>query len=152
MRPGLRYILHQQGGADLIRTYQATPENSPELDAQGMPPGKRINEDWEISPRETKRLLDAGEITLIDCRRDEEFDAVRIGGAELFPLDDLGSMLEELEEHRDKPLVIHCHTGVRSLKAAAFLRAQGFEGARSMAGGIDLWSIDVDPSVPRYTK
>jgi rhodanese-related sulfurtransferase len=136
----------------LIRTYLSAPENSPQLDGLGMPPGKRLNEDWEISPRETKRLLDEGKIVLIDCRRDEEYDAVRIMGAELFPLDDLGSMVEELEPYRGRPIVIHCHTGVRSLKAAAFLRAQGFEGARSMAGGIDLWSIDVDPSVPRYTK
>lgn len=136
----------------MIRTFQATPENSPPLDDQGLPVGKRLNEDWEISPRETKRLLDSGKVALIDCRRDEEYDAVRIEGVELFPLDDIGSMLEELEAYRDKPLVTHCHSGVRSLKAAAFLRAQGFEDARSMAGGIDLWSIDVDPSVPRYTK
>ena len=136
----------------MIQTFPATPENSPPLDELGMPQGKRCNEDWEISPRETKRLLDAGEIVLIDCRRDEEHDAVRIEGAQLFPLDDLGSMIEELEAHRGRRLVVHCHTGVRSLKAAAFLRAQGFDDARSMAGGIDLWSIDVDPNVPRYTK
>ena len=136
----------------MIRTFQTTPENSPELDEQGMPRGKHLNEDWEISPRETKRLLEAGEIILIDCRRDEEHDAVRIDGAELFPLDDLGSMIDELEMFEGKRIVVHCHTGMRSLKAAAFLRSQGFEDARSMAGGIDLWSIDVDPSVPRYTK
>ncbi|MCB9847680.1 MAG: rhodanese-like domain-containing protein [Phycisphaeraceae bacterium] len=136
----------------MIRTFQATPENSPELDEHGMPIGRRCNEDWEISPRQTKRLLDAGEIVLIDCRRDEEHDAVRIDGAELFPLDDLGSMLDELEAHRGRRIVIHCHSGVRSLKAAAFLRAQGFEDARSMAGGIDLWSVAVDPGVLRYTK
>jgi len=136
----------------MIKTYPTTPENSPALNEQGMPHGKRLNEDWEIAPRETKRLLDAGEIVLIDCRRDEEHDAVRIEGAELFPLDDLGSMIEELEAHAGRRVVVHCHTGVRSLKAAAFLRSIGFDDARSMAGGIELWSIDVDPSVPRYTK
>jgi len=136
----------------MIRTYPATPDDAAQLNEQGLPSGKRLNDDWEISPRETKRRVDAGEIVLIDCRRDEEFDAVRIDGVELFPLDDIGSMLDELEPLRDKPIVIHCHTGVRSLKAAAFLRAQGFEDARSMAGGIDLWSIDIDQSVPRYTK
>jgi len=136
----------------LIQTFQATPENSPELNELGMPIGKRCNEDWEISPRETKRLFESGEIVLIDCRSDAEYDAVRIVGVELFPLDDLGSMVDELDERRGKRIVIHCHTGVRSLKAAAFLRAQGFDDARSMAGGIDLWSIDVDTSVPRYTK
>jgi len=136
----------------VIRTFPVTAENAPPLDDRGMPVGKHLNEEWEITPRETKRLLQAGEITLIDCRRDEEYDAVRIEGVDLYPLDDLGSMIDALEERRGKPLVVHCHTGVRSLKAAAFLRAQGFEGARSMAGGIDLWAIDVDPSVPRYTK
>lgn len=136
----------------MIRTFPATAQDAAQLDDNGLPHGKRLNEDWEISPRETQRRLEAGEITLIDCRRDEEYDAVRIEGVDLFPLDDLGSMLDELESLRDKPVVIHCHSGVRSLKAAAFLRAQGFEDARSMAGGIDLWSIDIDQSVPRYTK
>ena len=136
----------------MIKTYLTTPDNSPPLDANGLPQGKRLNDDWEISPRETKRLFDADEIVLIDCRRDEEFDAVRIEGVELYPLDEIGAMIDDLEEHRGKPIVIHCHTGVRSLKAAAFLRAQGFDDAKSMAGGIELWSIDVDQSVPRYTK
>ncbi len=136
----------------MIKTYLTTPDNSPPLDAHGLPQGKRLNDDWEISPRETKRLFDADEIVLIDCRRDEEYDAVRIEGVELFPLDEIGAMIDDLEEHRGKPIVIHCHTGVRSLKAAAFLRAQGFDDAKSMAGGIELWSIDVDQSVPRYTK
>jgi rhodanese-related sulfurtransferase len=58
--------------------------------------------------------------------------------------------LAELEAWRDKPIVVHCHHGVRSLRVAKFLREKGFAHAQSMKGGIDAWSVEVDPAVPRY--
>ncbi len=53
-------------------------------------------------------------------------------------------------EDRDEPLILFCHHGVRSLHVAAWLRERGVENAQSMAGGIDQWSREIDPSVPRY--
>jgi rhodanese-related sulfurtransferase len=55
-----------------------------------------------------------------------------------------------LAAHRDRRIVVHCHHGGRSLRVANWLRGQGFEQAQSMAGGIDAWSTEIDPAVPRY--
>lgn len=122
------------------------------LDDRGLPPGYPLNPEWEVTPRETRRLLDdpASGVVLIDCRRPEEHAATRIEGAILAPLQELGSRLNELLDHADKTVIVHCHHGRRSMQATQFLRANGFENVRSMAGGIDLWSIDIDPRVPRY--
>ena len=124
---------------------------STQLDGRGMPVDYSFHEEWEVTPRETKRGVEAGSILLLDCRRADEFELCRIEGATLAPLDELGARVEEIrEEAAGRPIVVHCHTGRRSLRAAAFLRAQGFEDVKSMAGGIELWSLDIDPSVPRY--
>ena len=56
----------------------------------------------------------------------------------------------ELEEHLEDPIVVMCHHGVRSLQVVAFLREAGFLDARSLAGGIDRWSLEIDGTVPRY--
>jgi rhodanese-related sulfurtransferase len=121
------------------------------LDDRGMPVDYNFNAEWEATPRETKRGMEDASILLIDCRRADEYALCRIEGATLAPLDDLGTLVEDLrEEAAGRPVVVHCHTGRRSLRAAAFLRAQGFEDVKSMAGGIELWSMDIDPSVARY--
>jgi adenylyltransferase/sulfurtransferase len=65
-------------------------------------------------------------------------------------LGDLPAAMPQLLEHADKPVVAHCHLGLRSRQAATFLRQQGFEDVRSMTGGIDAWSVRIDPRVPRY--
>ena len=90
---------------------------------------------------------------LLDCRRPEEFQAARIEGAVLIPLQELERRADELEGDeggKDRPIIVHCHHGQRSLRAAAMLRAMGFANVKSMAGGIDLWSQDVDRGVARY--
>lgn len=131
------------------------------LDARGLPLGYPFNPDWEITPRETKSLLksagDAGEhgggFVLVDCRRPDEWQVARIEGAVLIPMSEIERRADELESEdgsRDRPIVVHCHHGARSLKVTAALRGMGFTNVRSMAGGIDLWSVDVDPSVKRY--
>jgi rhodanese-related sulfurtransferase len=58
--------------------------------------------------------------------------------------------LGDLEPHRNTRIVVHCHHGGRSLRVATWLRQQGFPQAQSMAGGIDQWSQEIDPTVPRY--
>ncbi len=124
------------------------------LDERGLPAGLLLNEDWEITPRQTRDLLaDAGaNAMLIDCRTREEHSLARIAGALLVPLHELAEALDDLHEHADRTIVVHCHHGRRSLQAAAILRQAGFGNVRSMAGGIDLWSIDIDSRVPRYDK
>jgi len=105
----------------------------------------------EISATETKALLDRGEkLRLVDCREQEEFDLCRIEGAELIPLSAFSGLAPERLTDRDEPIVIYCHAGVRSARAAHYLAQLGYNRVRSMAGGIDAWSLDVDPAVPRY--
>ena len=103
----------------------------------------------QIDPLEVKRRLDAGEqLLLVDVREPWEFDICRIGGAKLVPLGSVPSNLPTFEQAGE--IIIYCHHGMRSLDAVAWLRQQGVEGARSMAGGIERWSREIDPAVPRY--
>jgi rhodanese-related sulfurtransferase len=126
---------------------------TPALDARGLPPGYPFKPDLEITPREVRDRLarGPGAVLLIDCRTPGEHATARIAGARLIPMDELPRRVEEIEDAvgEDTALVIHCHHGVRSLRAALFLRGKGLE-AKSMAGGIELWSLDIDPAVPRY--
>ena len=87
---------------------------------------------------------------LLDCRTPEEHATARIEGARLLPMQELAARVAELEAWRGKPIIVHCHHGVRSLRVTHWLREQGFTLAQSMRGGIDAWSTDVDPTVPRY--
>ncbi len=122
------------------------------LDHRGLPLNYPFNDNWEITPRELKGMLHdpSSDVLLLDCRTADEHAICRIEPSVLAPMGDLAAMLDDLREHQDRTIVIHCHHGHRSLRAAAFLRQQGFEDVRSLAGGIDLWSVDIDPAVPRY--
>lgn len=104
----------------------------------------------EITPVGVKARLDAGEaLRLVDVREPGEFDLCRIEGARLIPMNSIPLHLHELDND-GPPLIVFCHHGVRSLAVADWLRRQGVENCQSMSGGIDLWSREVDPSVPRY--
>jgi adenylyltransferase/sulfurtransferase len=103
----------------------------------------------EIDVRELARLRERGEgPVLIDVREPFEYEIARIEGATLIPLRTLPDQLATLD--RSKPTVVLCHRGNRSLRAVEFMRANGFEEARSLKGGIDAWSLEVDPRVARY--
>ena len=106
----------------------------------------------EIDPQEVKRRLDAGEkLHLIDVREPHEFAQSKIEGATLFPMRSGPGDVPDLETRSEEgPLIVYCHHGVRSLNVVHWLREQGIEACQSMAGGIDAWSLVVDPSVPRY--
>lgn len=106
----------------------------------------------EITPAEVRRRLEQGEkLVLIDVREPEEFQVARIEGSELIPMGTVPAQLSALEAKSDAGLlVVFCHHGVRSLNVANWLRNKGVENCRSMAGGIDRWSVEVDPGVPRY--
>ena len=106
----------------------------------------------EITPREVKRRLDAGEkLRLIDVREPREHQTARIEGAELMPMRDIPSSLAKLDDEDGAPLIVICHHGVRSLNVVSWLREQGVAGCQSMAGGIERWSLEIDHSVPRYS-
>jgi rhodanese-related sulfurtransferase len=105
----------------------------------------------EVDCRSVKERLNShNSFLLLDCREQSEWDVVRIDGATLIPMSELERRLAELEPHRDQEIVVYCHHGVRSLRVAGWLRQQGFSDAVSMAGGIDVWAQDVDPTLPRY--
>ncbi len=108
--------------------------------------------DFEITVVEVKRRLDAGEkLHLIDVREPQEYAIARIEGGELIPMRQVPGELQGLEAKADEaPLIVFCHHGVRSLNVVNWLRAQGLESCQSMAGGIEAWSVVVDPAVPRY--
>jgi rhodanese-related sulfurtransferase len=106
----------------------------------------------EISPQDIQRRIDAGEpLVLIDVREPEEFAITRIEGATLIPMRNIPASLQQLEAKAgETTLIVFCHHGVRSLNVVHWLREQGVPACQSMAGGIDAWSVLVDPSVPRY--
>lgn len=110
-----------------------------------------INAEWEVTPQRVREMVDRGErFAFIDCRTPEEHATARVDAAALVPMQDVPNRLFELEEYLDEPVVVMCHHGQRSLQVAAFLKEQGFADVKSMAGGIDRWSLEVDPGVPRY--
>jgi adenylyltransferase/sulfurtransferase len=105
----------------------------------------------EIGVHEVKAKLDAGKnLALVDVREANELRISALPGAQHIPMLQLFLGMAEPEADRDAEVVVFCHTGIRSLEAANFLRAKGWEKAVSMAGGIDAWSTEVDPKVPRY--
>ncbi len=87
-------------------------------------------------------------LLLLDVREPHEWEIAHIDGARLIPLSELPERLGELDGHAE--IVTHCHHGTRSIKALEILKAAGFAKVRSLKGGIDAWSVTVDPSVPRY--
>ncbi len=102
----------------------------------------------QIDVRELRRLLDAGEpIQLLDVRTPEERAKASIPGARLLD-DEVAAELERLP--KNTTLVFHCHHGGRSQKAAEHFCSLGFRDVRNVTGGIDAWSQEIDPSVPRY--
>jgi molybdopterin/thiamine biosynthesis adenylyltransferase/rhodanese-related sulfurtransferase len=102
-----------------------------------------------MSPHELKRKMDAGEpFQLIDVREPFEYEIARIEGAKLIPLGEITEQLDELE--RQQPIVVHCHSGKRSAQAVRLLQQRGFTKAYNLEGGIDAWSDQIDPDVPKY--
>jgi rhodanese-related sulfurtransferase len=103
----------------------------------------------QIEPRELFDRLATGEdISLLDIRTREEFEAVKLPNARLFTQE----LMQEIQgdSSRDNLLVIYDHKGDRSMDAAAYFQGHGFENVKSLRGGIDAWSVEVDPQLPRY--
>jgi adenylyltransferase/sulfurtransferase len=103
----------------------------------------------EITVEELKRRLDRGEdLFILDVRNPEEFQICRIPGSTLLPLPELPQRFRELSS--DREMVVHCKSGMRSAKAIAFLKQQGFRNLKNVKGGILAWADKIDRGMPRY--
>ncbi|MEE2755945.1 MAG: rhodanese-like domain-containing protein [Myxococcota bacterium] len=101
-----------------------------------------------ISAVEAAQLMeDTPGLCLLDVRTRSEFELAQIDGSQLIPLQELQGRLAEIPTG---PILVICHHGIRSMHAALFLSAQGFDQLFNLNGGIDAWSLTVDKSVPRY--
>ena len=107
--------------------------------------------DFEISTSELSSKIATGkpvDLVLLDVREPWEFATAKIEGSLLLPMGDIPARVQELDP--DAHIVTICHSGVRSMNVAVWLRNQGLEKVQSLRGGIDAWSREIDPKVPRY--
>lgn len=109
---------------------------------------QETQEKLQVSPRELEGLLKEGKVKLLDVREEHEHRMVHIEGDQLATQELVDEIFEKWS--KNTPIVLYCHKGVRSLQAAANLTAQGLTNVRSVRGGIDAWSEEIDPLLPRY--
>ena len=102
----------------------------------------------EISPQDVQEALSSNTIRLIDVRGEDEWNTARIEGATLASKELVDEMMASWD--KDTSIVFYCHSGARSLSAVHFFAEKGFTDVKSMAGGIEAWSLTIDPNVPRY--
>jgi rhodanese-related sulfurtransferase len=110
----------------------------------GALPGYRSMRPVELS----ERLASGDRLQVIDVREPMEVGIASLAGAVSIPLSTLPERIGEID--RDNPVVVLCHHGIRSASACAWLVREGFTDVANLSGGIDAWSTDVDPAVPRY--
>ena len=105
--------------------------------------------DFNISQADLKARLDRGEeLFLLDVREPQEYQIARLPGGVLMPPGELVARQGELDP--DAEIIVYCHHSVRSATATAYLRSAGFPRARNLVGGIDAWSLQIDPTMARY--
>ncbi|MEP7012360.1 MAG: molybdopterin-synthase adenylyltransferase MoeB [Acidobacteriota bacterium] len=115
----------------------------------GIEPEAAQEDDFDIEAIDLARWRNEGrDVVVLDVRTPQEYQIARIEGAVLIPLQELPDRLNELDTAT--MIVAQCHGGVRSAQAVHFLRQHGFAKTRNLAGGIDAWSREVDPTVARY--
>ncbi len=103
----------------------------------------------EITPADLKARIDRGDKPLVlDVREPEEIALAPFPNAVHIPMGDIPSRLTELDP--DRETIVVCHHGVRSAQVVMYLARMGFERVINLAGGIDAWSLDADPAIPRY--
>jgi rhodanese-related sulfurtransferase len=107
--------------------------------------------DFEITTTELSTQIANGkpkDLVLLDVREPWEYETAKIEGSVLVPMGDIPGRVQELDP--EAHIVTICHAGMRSMNVAVWLRNQGIEKVQSLRGGIDAWSREVDPKVPRY--
>jgi rhodanese-related sulfurtransferase len=97
-----------------------------------------------------KQFANGHPVLLIDVRQPWEHQLAALPNSVLIPLNDLAQRSKEIGADAPALIVVYCHHGIRSLSAGAFLERVGFTNVHSLTGGIDAWSCEVDPAVPRY--
>lgn len=103
----------------------------------------------EIEPLALKKLLDSGaDLQLIDVRDDWEREICALPGSIDIPMMRIPNQVGQLSPER--PVVVVCHSGMRSLQAANWMRHNGAADARSLRGGLDAWAAEIDPAMARY--
>lgn len=104
---------------------------------------------FTITPKELKERIDKGDqLVLLDVREPWEHSLAKIEGSTLIPLGTLPQSMDQLDKAAE--IIAYCHHGMRSADATQFLLQQGFPVVKNLVGGIDAWSVQVDPAVPRY--
>jgi rhodanese-related sulfurtransferase len=104
-----------------------------------------------MTPQElAEKLRSANPPYLLDVRQRDEHAFVALPNSTLIPLDELSARADEIEDWKDAEVVVYCHHGIRSAQAVAQLRANGFANVHNLSGGIDRWTSDIDPTLPRY--
>jgi adenylyltransferase/sulfurtransferase len=107
------------------------------------------NNESETTVEELKRRLDRHEkLFILDVRNPEEYQICHIPGTTLIPLPELPQRFGELD--REREIIVHCKSGMRSFKAQQFLLGQGFRAVKNLKGGILAWADKIDPSMPKY--
>jgi adenylyltransferase/sulfurtransferase len=102
----------------------------------------------QLTVKELKQRMDAGEsIYLLDVREPFEHKIANLGG-KLIPLNEIPQRLAEIDRNRE--VIVHCHSGVRSQRAAEFLKQAGYPRVVNLAGGIHAWAEQIDPTMPKY--
>ncbi len=104
----------------------------------------------EINVNDLKAKMDAGEdFFLLDVREPHEYQISNIDG-ELIPLGEIPDRYSEIEDQRDKEVIVMCRSGGRSAQAAKFLESKGFSNVYNLQGGVNAWARFIDPSLPIY--
>jgi rhodanese-related sulfurtransferase len=108
-------------------------------------------ESIQLSPAElAERLKSSNAPRLLDVREPDEHHYAALPNSKLVPLGELMERLDELELWKGEEIVVYCHHGIRSMRAIAQLRHAGFGRLWNLSGGIDRWSLEVDPALRRY--
>ncbi|WP_009962703.1 rhodanese-like domain-containing protein [Verrucomicrobium spinosum] len=109
--------------------------------------------DTDISPEELDQLMKQDgprPFRLIDVREEDEFHICKLESAELIPLSRFMESAPVRLVDKDKPIVVYCHHGMRSARAAAALRHMGYKEVYNLTGGIEVWAVRIDPTMRRY--
>ena len=112
-------------------------------------PGTAAAPPLEIDPTALAAMRDSGQaLQLLDVREGWEFEICSIAGSLNIPMGQVPGRAGELA--RDRPLVVLCHHGGRSMQVTRWLRSQGFDQATNLAGGIDVWARQIEPGMATY--
>ena len=103
----------------------------------------------QITVQELKSQIDKNEkILILDVREPEEYQLCKIPNSKLIPLKEIPERLTEIDN--SESIIVYCHSGIRSAQATLFLKKNGYPNVKNLIGGIDSWSIHIDPDVARY--